>query len=152
MKLDFTGMDQVKDFVTVPEGTYLCRVAEVQPGVTRNGHDRWGLRLVVAEGEFVGRQAAWDGLVFTERGMQRARRVFTALGLPAEGEVDIEPEDVVGREAFVTVQPREYRDTLTEEVTRRNEVPYDGYRPVNGADRSGTRPTEPPPDDDAIPF
>jgi hypothetical protein len=153
--LDFSGI-KVNDFVSVPEGSYLCRIAEVVPGVTRNGHDRWGLRLVVAEGEHVGRQAAWDGIVFSERGMHRARRVFAALGLPTEGKIRVEPEDLAGREVFVTVRPQEYRDPVTDEVTRRNEVPYDGYRSVHG---SNGEPRDPAPadgrelpDDDPIPF
>ncbi|MEY2982196.1 MAG: hypothetical protein ACO4CZ_02280 [Planctomycetota bacterium] len=144
MELDFTETDELRDFVTVPEGTYLCRVEMVQPGTTRNGHPRWGLRLVVAEGEFVGRQAAWDGLVFTERGLPRARQVLSALGIACSGRVEIEPADLIGRSALVAVRPQETEDPLTGQRVRRNEVPYDGYR--------SSEPTEavmPPPLDSA---
>ena len=120
--------NKVQDFVGVPPGTYLCRVEEVAPGQTRNGDERWGMRLVIAEGEFVGRQAAWDGLVFSERGRTRTRRVLAALGLPASGRVSIEPEDLVGRQAFVEITPQEYRDPMSGQKVRRNGVPYDGYR------------------------
>ncbi len=133
MEIDFDAMDNVSDYVTVPAGTYLCRIAEVIPGTTRNGHERWGLRLIVAEGEFVGRQAAWDGLVFSDRGTMRARRVMAALGLPTQGRVQVEPQDLVGRQAFVTVGPRNYRDPNTDHVMRRNEVPYDGYQACDAA-------------------
>ena len=40
---------------------------------TRAGDERWSLRLVVAEGQHVGKQAAWDSLVFSTRGRARAR-------------------------------------------------------------------------------
>jgi hypothetical protein len=132
VELDFTETDELRDFVTVPEGTYLCRVEMVQPGTTRNGHPRWGLRLVVAEGDFVGRQAAWDGLVFTDRGLPRARQVLSALGIPCTGRVEIEPSDLVGRTALVSVRPQETEDPMSGQRVRRNEVPYDGYRAASG--------------------
>lgn len=152
MKLDFSGTEQSSDFVTVPPGTYLCRIAEVVPGTTRNGHTRWGVRLVVAEGEFVGRVAAWDGLVFTERGMARVRRVFEVLGLPCAGEVEVEPEQLVERQAFVTIKPDDYQDPVTGHSTRRNAVPYDGYRPVPDDQQVSSTRSDAVVDDDDIPF
>lgn len=136
MEIDFDATDGVSDFVTVPAGTYLCRVAEVRPGTTRAGDQRWSLRLVVAEGQHVGKQAAWDSLVFSTRGRARARLVFAALGLPANGRVQVEAQDLEGREAFVQIRPAEY-SAPSGETIRRNEVPYDGYRPLpDGGTRS----------------
>lgn len=127
MEIDFDAADHTSDFVTVPAGTYFCRIAEVRAGTTRAGDDRWSLRLVVAEGEHVGKQAAWDSLVFSTRGRARARLVFAALGLPSQGRVQIEPKDLEGRNCLVQVRPAEYAAPGGETV-RRNEVPYDGYR------------------------
>lgn len=100
MEIDFDSADRVSDYVTVPQGTYLCRVAEVRPGATRAGDERWSLRLVVAEGPHVGKQAAWDSLVFSTRGRARARIVLAALGLPAKGKVSLQPGELEGRQAF----------------------------------------------------
>ncbi|MCR9244224.1 MAG: DUF669 domain-containing protein [bacterium] len=127
MEIDFDSTEGVADYVTVPAGTYLCRVAEVRTGTTRGGDDRWSLRLVVAEGQHVGKQAAWDNLVFSSRGRTRARLVMQALGLPASGKVNIDPDDLDGRSALVEVRPAEYQDSAGQ-LVRRNEVPYDGYR------------------------
>ena len=125
----FDGADNVSDFVTVPAGSYICRVDDVRTGTTRAGDERWGLRLVVADGPHVGRQAAWDSLIFSNRGRARARLVFLALGLPAKGRVTVKPDDVLGRRAMVEVRPVEYPNP-TGEIIRRNEVPYDGWRPM----------------------
>jgi hypothetical protein len=113
----------------VPAGTYLCEISDARAGTTRNGEERWSFRLVVKDGEFTGRHAAWDALVFSDRALPRVRRVFAALGLPTEGRVRVEPKDLEGRRAFVDVRPAEYKNALGE-VIRRNEVPYSGYRPV----------------------
>ena len=131
MEIDFDAADGVTDFVTVPAGTYHCRVAEVRRGETRAGDERWSLRLVVADGQHVGKQAAWDSLVFSTRGRARARTVLQALGLPASGKVTIEPADLEGRAALVEIRPAEY-EAPSGQVVRRNEVPYDGYRAVPG--------------------
>ncbi|MEO6594747.1 MAG: DUF669 domain-containing protein [Planctomycetota bacterium] len=141
MEIDFDESGQVSDFVTVPAGTYLCRVAEVRTGMTRAGDERWSLRLVVAEGHHIGKQAAWDSLVFSTRGRARARTILHALGLPASGKVQIEPGDLEGRSALVAIRPAEYQNQAGL-VVRRNEVPYDGFQPVPAADDHG--PPDPP--------
>ena len=147
MEINFDAKDSVSDFVSVPEGTYLCRIAEVRVGETKTGDARWSLRLLVADGHHVGKQAAWDSLVFSVRGRARARLVLRALGMPAEGKVDIDPADLTGRDALVSVRPTEY-ESPSGQLIRRNEVPYDGYRATNPDAAAGERPTR----DDSIPF
>lgn len=140
MEIDFDSHDTVSDFVSVPQGTYRCRVEEVRAGQTRAGDERWSLRLVISEGQHVGKQAAWDSLVFSTRGRSRARLVLQALGLPAKGKVELEPGDLQGRDALVSVRPTEY-EAPSGQVVRRNEVPYDGYRAVD-AEESRTEPIQ----------
>lgn len=127
MKLDFENSDPITDFTTVPAGAYLCRIAEVRDRKSRAGDTMWSIRLVVTEGEFTGRMAAWDNLVFSNRGLNRVKSILAALGLPSAGTVDLNPEDLMDKEAFVEVRPAEYQspDGI---MTRRNEIPYDGYR------------------------
>ncbi len=127
MEVDFNEVGEVSDYVSVPAGTYVCEVAEVRTRTSRAGDELWSLRLVVAEGEHAGRHAAFDNLVFSLRGRVRLRRVLRALGLKAEGRVEIQPKDLEGRRAFVEVRPVEYTNSAGETI-RRNEVPYDGYR------------------------
>lgn len=116
------------NYVTVPEGTYLCEVAEVRVGETRAGDERWSLRLVVADGEHIGRQAAWDSIVFSTRGRARARLVLKALGFASDERMT--HGDLVGRKAKVQVRPETYQSPTGETVTR-NEVPYAGYEAVS---------------------
>jgi hypothetical protein len=156
MEIDFDATERSTDYVTVPPGTYLCRIAEIRQGTTRAGDERWSLRLVVAEGQHVGKQAAWDSLVFSSRGRARARMVLQALGLPASGKVQIEPSDLEGRTALVEIRPAEYQSPAGE-VVRRNEVPYDGFRapaaPAAEAPPARREPAPPPAiDPGEIPF
>ena len=126
MEIDFDAEPNRHDYTTVPPGTYRCRVVEVRPGTTRAGDERWSLRLVVAEGEHIGKQGAWDSIVFSTRGRLRARKVLEALGLPTKGRITVEPDDLTGREANVEVRRAEYT-APGGDVIIRNEVPYDGF-------------------------
>jgi hypothetical protein len=136
VQFDFDKQRALTDYVTIPAGTYLCRIDEVRAGTTRAGDERWSMRLVVAEGQHVGKQAAWDSLVFSARGQARARLVLQALGLPHTGVVQLEPRDLEGRSALVEVRPAEYQSPAGG-VVRRNEVPYDGFRAAAGGDKNG---------------
>jgi hypothetical protein len=90
------------------------------------------MRLQVAEGEFTGRLAAWDNLVFSARGLNRVKLILKALGLPADGKIDLKPEDLADRRVFAEIRPAEYHSPEGI-MTRRNEIPYDGYRAVSGS-------------------
>ena len=79
MEIDFDARDAISDFISVPAGTYVCRITEVRTGTTRAGDERWSIRLVVDEGMHVGKQAAWDSLVFSVRGRTRARLLLYAF-------------------------------------------------------------------------
>lgn len=130
MELNFDNREEINDFVSIPEGSYLCRIVDVRERQTRNEDALWALRLIVAEGEFTGRHAAWDNLVFSSRGLNRVRNVFEALQLPANGKVQVEPNDLVDKQVFVAIRPASYQSP-DGTMVRRNEIPYDGYRKVD---------------------
>ncbi len=135
MKFDFSGVEDVESYVSVPAGVYLCRIAEVREGLTRDGaSSRWGIRLEVAEGDLAGRTAAWDGLVFSERGLPRAKQVFQRLGFDVSGTLELESADLVGMKVRVQFVLEEREDPLTGKKVTRLRVPYTGY---DGVDDDG---------------
>ncbi len=129
----------VQEYRSVPPGTYRCRVAEVRPGETREGHVRWGIKLVISEGPETGRFGAWDGLVFSPRAEMRTRQVLAAFGLPHSGRVELSPSDLLGREVYVTLVEELWKDPRSGVETLRNRVPFGGIRPVDRGreDRKG---------------
>ena len=127
MKLDLSKVDDAESFVSIPEGTYLCRVADVRPMETREGSPRWGLRLEVVEGDYAGRTAAWDGLIFSERGLPRVKQVLDRMGFDVRGPLDIEPRDLMDVRVRVQFVTEEREDPLTGKRTVRLRVPYSGY-------------------------
>lgn len=138
MQFDFSQLEDGESFISVPEGTYLCRVAEVREGLARDGSARWGYRLEVAEGEYAGRTAAWDAITWSDRGIHRVKRVLSALGVDTSGPVEIEAADLVGLRAFATLEPEEREDPVTGRRQIRLRVPYAGYAPERPAGDGAT--------------
>ena len=130
MRIDFSKVEDSDSFVSVPEGVYLCRIADVREGLSRDGANRWFFRLVVTEGEYAGRTAAWDGLTFSERGLPRVKGVFQRLGFEVEGELDVSSQELEGLYVRATVIPEFREDPLTGKRVERMRVPYMGYEPA----------------------
>ncbi|MCC6408058.1 MAG: hypothetical protein IT453_12925 [Planctomycetes bacterium] len=142
MQFDFSQIEDFESYVSVPEGTYLCRVAEVREGIARDGSVRWGYRLEVAEGEYAGRTAAWDAITWSDRGVHRVKRVLASFGIDTRGSVELEASDLIGLRAFATLEPEEREDPVTGRRQVRLRVPYAGYAP---AETSAERVRERPP-------
>jgi len=127
MQIDFSTVEDVESFVTVPEGVYACRIAEVRESVTREGHPRWAFRLEVADGDYAGRTAAWDALIWSPRGLPRAKSVLARLGFDVSGSLSLEPDELVNRSARTELRIERHEDPLSGRRTTRLRVPYMGY-------------------------
>jgi hypothetical protein len=127
VQYDFSRIDDIDSFISIPEGRYTCRIGEVREGVSRDGSPRWSLRLEVALGEYAGRTAAWDSVTWSERGIRRVKHVLEALGLDVSGQVEIAPNDLLGREVVASFQSEEREDAFTGRRVLRLRVPYAGY-------------------------
>lgn len=129
MEVDFSQVEAVENYQSVPEGRYACRVAEVRQGWTQTGDERWSFRLEVVDGEYAGKTAAWDGISWGERGRRRAKHVLGSLGFDVEGRIALEAEELVDRRAMVTVGSEERVDPQTGCRQIRPRVPFQGYEP-----------------------
>ena len=127
MDVDFSQIEDIEDYLSVPEGHYRVRVAEVREGWTRDGEVRWAYRLEVTRGEYAGRTAAWDGVSFGERGLKRAKFVLSALGFDTSGRLEFEAPDLVGREVWVEVTAEDRTDPTTGQRAIRPRIPFAGY-------------------------
>ena len=114
------------DYTSVPPGLYRVAIKEINTDLTRNGHPRHTLRLVVAEGEFTGRTAAWDTVVMSERGGYRHSIIAAALNLEPEAPVT----EYLGLEAMVTIRHEEHESAVGDGVVIRGAVPYAGWGKV----------------------
>jgi len=133
MHFDFSSIDDVESFISVPAGVHECRVAEVREGRSRDGSVRWSFRLEVLNGDYAGRTAAWDSVTWSERGVYRVKKILEAFGLDVRGELEIEPNDLVNLQARVKVEPEEREDPVSGKRQVRMRVPYLGYAALEKA-------------------
>ena len=132
---DWSHVSEVEDYLSIPPGEYRCKIGEVRVGVTRDGSERWALRLEVVEGDFSGRTAGWDGLNWSERGLPRIKYVLARLGFDTNGRLALAPEDLVNRQVVATLQQEEREDPITGRRTIRLRVPYLGYASAENGSR-----------------
>ena len=133
MHYDFSDVEDIESFVSVPEGEYLCRVAEIREGTARDESPRWSLRLEVVGGDISGRTAGWDSITWSPRGVHRVKHVLDALGFETEGAVNMGSEELLGRQAYVTFREEEWEDPQTGRRQARLCVPFIGYRSAEEA-------------------
>ena len=93
-----------------------------------DGSPRWAIRLEVVEGEYAGRTAAWDGLVWSERGLPRVKNVLKRLGFDVTGPLNVDPEDLVGCRITAEYITEEREDPESGRRIVRLRVPYMGYQ------------------------
>jgi len=132
VEVDFSKTDGLEDYVSVPEGRYLCRVAEVRMGWTQAGDERWGFRLEVTDGDYAGKTAAWDGVSWGERGRRRAKHVLGCMGFDVAGRIALESTDLIDRRVMATVISEERVDPNSGNRQIRPRIPFQGYEAVDG--------------------
>ena len=84
--IDFTQIDDVQDFTPLPDGTYQCRVAEVEETATQHGDEMWKLRFEVVKGEHSGRHV-FDNMVFSAAAHPRVKLICSSLGFDVSGKL-----------------------------------------------------------------
>lgn len=130
-RIDFNRVDDVQDFSPLPDGRYLCRLAEVEEAATQYGDEMWKLRFVVESGPHRGRYI-FDNMVFSDAALKRVKLICSRLGLDVSGELDLTPSLIKGRRCYVTVETEEYED-YEGNTKQRNVVPFAGYDRADGA-------------------
>ena len=130
-RIDFNRVDDVQDFSPLPDGRYLCRLAEVEEAATQYGDEMWKLRFVVESGPHRGRYI-FDNMVFSDAALKRVKLICSRLGLDVSRELDLTPALIKGRSCYVTVETEEYED-YEGNTKQRNVVPFAGYDRADGA-------------------
>lgn len=108
----------------VPEGRYTVRVQDVDVQKSNQGNTMIVTWLEVVSGDFKG-SVLVDRLTITEKAMFRIVGFMKALKMPTSKDVDIDPRVFLNRLLDVDVVDREYRETISSNVS--------GYMPATGS-------------------
>lgn len=107
MLIDFTKVsDEPTTFEILPEGIYNVVVADIQRKTSeKSGNEYWAITFWTED-----RAKIFDNLVFTEKTLNRVKKMFKNLSLPVDGAFDYEPADLIGRKMVAAVLIEEYTD------------------------------------------
>ena len=124
-RINFDSVDAISDFAPLPDGDYVCSLSDIETDTTRAGDPMWKLRWTVEEGECAGR-LLFDNLVFSAKALPRVKLVCESCGLDTDGEIDLEPEMMLGKRVRISTYIEEYVDDRGA-TKASNRIPYDGY-------------------------
>lgn len=145
MREDFSGTPDTnaQGFPLLPDGEYLCVLEQVRELSTKAGDLMWGLQFAVVGGEHQGAKV-FDNLVFSDAAASRRKLIFKRLGYDVDQPFDVEVDDLLGKQVYLTVEEESYQDKV------RNKVPFAGYRAVKELDLPDSD-HEPPSSEFAVP-
>ena len=158
MEVDWDEVNEAQNFTLIPEGSYTCKVTDVEEKTSSNDNEMWNVTWEVLDGEFAGRKV-FDRVMFTEKSLPRCKLMCAALGMDMRGRVNLTPELLLGRSCILHVEEDEYEDKNGKMVPK-NSVPFGGFEPVDD-DGQNAAPMDDPPatpdgprplDDSDIPF
>ena len=126
--INFSAIEEPRSYDSeptepVPPGTYECKVQSVEESTTKEGgHPMWIVHFTIEAGEHAGRTVL-DRLFFTPKALPRVKLACRALGVDTDGEVELEPEMVMGERCQLVVRTKSFKGR------QENEVPFAGYLP-----------------------
>lgn len=85
----------------LPEGTYDVKVTSCEEKTSSKGNVFWNLTYETSNGDKI-----YDNIYFTEKTLNRVKKLFHTLGLDVDSENDYQPEDLIGcyMKAAITVE------------------------------------------------
>lgn len=128
-RANWNEIEEAQDYSPIPTGVYHCKLVVVDSSkTTAAGDEMWELKFVVVDGEYRGRKI-YDRLSFGRKALPRVKLLFSRMGQKLEGDVNVTPDMIRGRECFVSVEVEEY---ATDEgvLKQRNTVPFAGFAEI----------------------
>lgn len=92
MRLDFTKIsDEEVTFELLPEGKHVLKVEKVEEKTSSKGNDFWAITFVDKDDNRI-----FDNIFFTDKTLNRVKKMFKILGLDVDGTFDYQPDDLLG--------------------------------------------------------
>ena len=92
MRLDFTKIsDEEVVYELLPEGKHVLKVEKVEEKTSSKGNEFWSITFVDKDEARV-----FDSIFFTDKTLNRVKKMFKCLGLDVDGTFDYQPDDLVG--------------------------------------------------------
>lgn len=102
----------------LPEGIYSAQVAKVEQILSKtSGNPMLKVEFDIISEDYPNRKV-WANYVLTEAAMWKVQELFKALGLDADGIIDIDTDDLVGMGCNLKIEQREYNGDIVNDVKK----------------------------------
>jgi hypothetical protein len=139
LKVNFTDVE-VRNFDPIPTGKYHVKITDAEikqsgPASKNPGSDYINFEYTVQEGDYNNRKV-FGMASLLPHALFSIKGILQAVGYDAEGEMEFELDDLIGKDLIVKVNKRPAR-TLDDgrEVDESNEVK--SYYPIDGVKSAG---------------
>ena len=104
MKLDFTG---VESFERAPEGRHVCKIVSADLKQSQGGNDMIVVAFEVTKGEGKGARV-YENYPLVETALWKLKGLLQAIGMKADGKVQLDLDKLIGKVCEVEVKYEEY--------------------------------------------
>ena len=112
MKLDFTG---VESFQRMSEGVHVCKIATADVKESGAGNDMIVVAFEAIKGVDKGSRV-FANYVLTDTALWKLKGLLQAIGMKADGKVQLDLDKLIGKTCSVTVKHEEYDGKLRARV------------------------------------
>lgn len=104
MKLDFTG---VESFQRMSEGVHTCKIVSADEKASQGGNDMIVVAFESVKGADKGSRV-YENYPLTDTALWKLKSLLQAIGMKADGKVQLDLDKLVGKTCTVTVKHEEY--------------------------------------------
>ena len=104
VKVDLTG---VENFLRANEGEHLCRIAEADVKASQSGNDMIVVQFEVTKGDDKGARV-FENYPLIDTALWKLKGLLQAIGMKADGKVQLDLDKLVGKVCIVAVKHEEY--------------------------------------------
>lgn len=118
MKLDFTG---VESFQRASEGVHTCKIVSADEKPSSNGNDMIVVAFEVTKGEDKGSRV-FENYPLIDTALWKLKGLLQAIGMKADGKVQLDLDKLIGKTLSVTVTHEEYNGSIRARVDSVNKI------------------------------
>ena len=112
MKLDFTG---VESFERAPEGRHVCKIVSADLKQSQGGNDMIVVAFEVTKGDGKGARV-YENYPLVETALWKLKGLLQAIGMKADGKVQLDLDKLIGKVCEVEVKHEEYEGKMRARV------------------------------------
>ena len=123
MKLDFTG---VESFQTASEGVHACKIVSADEKTSSGGNDMIVVAFEVIKGLDTGARV-YENFPLVDKALWKLKGLLQAIGMKADGKVQLDLDKLVGKTCSVTVKHEEYEGKTRARVDSISKLVVESY-------------------------